>query len=83
MATAYSPHSRNRTLGTMVGKGYRVGGALVEMDMIAEGYPAALGIHHINQKFKVSMPVAECTYRILHEDAVPSDEMRILADNIH
>ena len=83
LATAYSPHSRNRTLGTMVGKGYRVGGALVEMDMIAEGYPAALGIHHINQKFNVSMPVAECTYRILHEDAVPSDEMRILADNIH
>ena len=83
LVTAYSPHSRNRTLGTMVGKGYRVTGALVEMDMIAEGYPAALGIHQINQKFDVPMPVAECVYRILHERIAPSIEMRILADRIH
>ena len=83
LVTAYSPHSRNRTLGTMVGKGYRVQGALVEMDMVAEGYPAALGIHVINQKFDVPMPVAECVYSILHERIAPSIEMRILADRIH
>lgn len=83
LATAYSPHSRNRKLGTMVGKGYRVDGALMEMDMIAEGYPAALGIHHIQQKFNVTMPVAECVYRILHEGASPATEMRALADRIH
>jgi len=51
--------------------------------MIAEGYPAALGIHQINQKFDVPMPVAECVYRILHERIAPSIEMRILADRIH
>lgn len=83
LVTAYSPHSRNRRLGTMVGRGYRVAGALIEMDMVAEGYPAALGIHTINQKFDVPMPVAECVYRILHEKIAPSIEMRILADNIH
>ena len=83
LVTAYSPHSRNRRLGTMVGRGYRVTGALIEMDMVAEGYPAALGIHAINQKFDVPMPVAECVYRILHEKIAPSIEMRILADNIH
>ncbi|MDB4787305.1 NAD(P)H-dependent glycerol-3-phosphate dehydrogenase [Flavobacteriales bacterium] len=83
LATAYSPHSRNRTLGTMVGKGYRVEGALIEMDMIAEGHPASLGIHRINKKFNVPMPVAACTYRILHEGAVPSAEMHALADHIH
>ena len=83
LATAYSPHSRNRRLGTMVGKGYRVSVALMEMDMIAEGYPAALGIHQIQQKFNVSMPVADCVYRILHEGAAPAREMRILADQIH
>ena len=83
LATAYSPHSRNRRLGTMVGKGYRVSVALMEMAMIAEGYPAALGIHHIQQKFNVSMPVAGCVYRILHEGAAPAGEMRLLADHIH
>ena len=60
IVTAYSPHSRNRRLGTMIGRGYRVLAALIEMDMVAEGYPAAKGIHEINQKFGVSMPLAEC-----------------------
>ena len=83
IVTAYSPHSRNRRLGTMIGRGYRVLGALIEMDMVAEGYPAAKGIHEINQKFGVSMPVAECVYRVLHDNIAPAIEMRILADNIH
>lgn len=83
LVTAYSPHSRNRRLGTMVGKGYRVTGALIEMDMVAEGYHAALGIHRINETFDVPMPVAECVFRILHERVAPSIEMRILADQIH
>ncbi len=83
IVTAYSPHSRNRRLGTMIGRGYRVLGALIEMDMVAEGYPAAKGIHEINQKFDVHMPVAECVYRVLHDNIAPAIEMRILADNIH
>ena len=83
IVTAYSPHSRNRRLGTMIGRGYRVRGAIIEMDMIAEGYPAAKGIHEINQKFGVHMPVAECVYRVLHDNIAPTIEMRILADNIH
>ena len=83
IVTAYSPHSRNRRLGTMIGRGYRVLGAIIEMDMVAEGYPAAKGIHEINQKFDVHMPVAECVYRVLHDNIAPAIEMRILADNIH
>jgi len=83
LVTAYSPHSRNRTLGTMVGKGYSVPGALMEMGMVAEGYRSALGINRINQKFGVDMPVAEAVYRILHEQVAPSIEMRILSDRIH
>lgn len=83
LVTAYSPHSRNRALGTMVGKGYSVQGALMEMGMVAEGYRSALGIHEINRKFGVEMPVAEAVYNILHEQIAPSVEMRILSDRIH
>ncbi len=83
LVTAYSPHSRNRALGTMVGKGYSVPGALMEMGMVAEGYRSALGIHMINRKFGVHMPVADAVYRIFHEQVAPSIEMRILSEHIH
>ena len=80
--TAYSPHSRNRTLGTMVGKGYTVKSALLEMDMVAEGFTGSQGIHEMNQKFKVDIPIAEAAYRILHEKMAPSIEMRLLSDEL-
>jgi len=82
LVTAYSPHSRNRTLGTMVGKGYSVKGALMEMGMVAEGYRSALGIHEINRKFEVDMPIADAVYRILHEEMSPRLEMQILTNHI-
>ena len=82
LVTAYSPHSRNRTLGTMVGKGYTVKSALLEMDMVAEGYTGSQGIHGMNQKFKVDIPIAEAAYRILHEKMAPSIEMRLLSDEL-
>lgn len=82
LVTAYSPHSRNRTLGNMIGKGYGVKGALMEMGMVAEGYRSALGIHEINRKFNVDMPVADAVYRVLHEDMSPGLEMQILTNHI-
>lgn len=82
LVTAYSPHSRNRTLGTMVGKGYTVKSALLEMDMVAEGFTGSQGIHGMNQKFKVDIPIAEAAYRILHEKMSPSIEMRLLSDEL-
>ena len=81
--TAYSPHSRNRRLGTMVGRGYRVAAPSSKWTWSPKGIPPRSGIHEINQKFDVPMPVAECVYRVLHDNIAPSIEMRILADNIH
>ncbi|MFZ9055371.1 MAG: NAD(P)H-dependent glycerol-3-phosphate dehydrogenase [Flavobacteriales bacterium] len=82
LVTAYSPHSRNRTLGMMIGKGYSVKGAIMEMNMVAEGFNGSNGIHHLNQKFGVDMPIADSVYRILHERMSPVIEMRLLTEQL-
>ncbi len=66
LVTAYSRYSRNRTFGTLLGKGRTVKQAQLEMDMIAEGYYGAKCIHEVNKKYKVFMPIAETVYQILY-----------------
>jgi len=82
LVTAYSPYSRNRTFGTMVGKGYSVKWATIEMNMVAEGYYATKGIHEINKKFHADIPIADTVYRILYEKNSPVMEMRALTDRL-
>jgi glycerol-3-phosphate dehydrogenase (NAD(P)+) len=82
LVTAYSQYSRNRTFGNMVGRGYSVRSAQIEMSMVAEGYYAAKGIHEINKKFQVSLPIADTVYRILYEKISPAIEMKLLADKL-
>ena len=82
LVTAYSPHSRNRTLGMMIGKGYSVKGAIMEMDMVAEGFNGSRGIYQMNQRFQVQLPIADAVYRILHERMSPVIEMRLLTEEL-
>ena len=67
LVTCYSLYSRNRTLGNMVGKGYSVKVAQLEMNMVAEGYPASKGILFINEEIQACMPIATTIYQILWE----------------
>ena len=67
LVTCYSLFSRNRTFGNMIGKGYAVKSAQVEMSMVAEGYNASKSIHIINQTIKADMPIAETVYQVLWE----------------
>ncbi len=67
LVTCYSLYSRNRTFGNMIGKGYSVKTAQLEMNMVAEGYNASKCIHKTNQKAEASMPIADTIYQILWE----------------
>ena len=82
LVTAYSVNSRNRSLGTMVGNGYTVKSAVIEMKMVAEGMTGSKGINEMNKKYKVDIPIADAVYRILHERMSPVLEMRLLSDNL-
>jgi len=72
LVTCYSLHSRNRMFGNMIGKGYSVQAAKLELNMVAEGYNAAKCIYNLNQKVNAEMPIAESIYKILWEQVPPA-----------
>lgn len=80
MVTVYSQFSRNRLLGTLIGRGYSVRNAFLDMNMVAEGYYASRSICEINKQYGVSMPICETVYRILYENASPKKELMQLTN---
>ena len=73
LVTCYSLYSRNRTFGNMIGKGYSVKSAQLEMNMVAEGYQAARCIYNINKEVKATIPIADTVYNILWENVNPAE----------
>jgi glycerol-3-phosphate dehydrogenase (NAD(P)+) len=82
LVTAYSQFSRNRTFGTMIGKGYSIKSAQLEMNMVAEGSYAVSCIYEINQKHKVNMPIIDAVYNILYQKISPAIEVKLLEERL-
>lgn len=82
LVTSYSQFSRNRTFGNMVGRGYSVKFAQMEMNMIAEGYFATKSIMKLKKKYNISMPITESVFHVLYEKISPRVEFALLANNL-
>jgi glycerol-3-phosphate dehydrogenase (NAD(P)+) len=66
----------------MIGKGYSIRSAQLEMHMIAEGYYAVKCIKEINQEHNVNMPICDAVYNICYENISPAIEIRLLTENL-
>jgi glycerol-3-phosphate dehydrogenase (NAD(P)+) len=82
LVTSYSLFSRNRTFGNMIGKGYSVISAQLEMKMVAEGYNASKSIYLINEKLGADIPIATAIYQILWEHLSPVEGFRQIEENL-
>lgn len=82
LVTSYSSFSRNRTFGSMIGKGYSVKAAQIEMEMIAEGYFGTKCVMEMNECYAVNIPIVSSVYRILYENVPARFEVKQLREQI-
>ena len=85
LVTGYSTFSRNRMFGNMIGKGYTVKSAQMEMNMVAEGYYATKSAHLLNDKNKkkTNIPIINAVYDILYEGKDPKKVFKKLTDKLN
>ena len=82
LVTCYSQFSRNRTFGNMLGSGYSIKAAQLEMKMVAEGYYAVKGVEAIRTQAAIEMPIVQSVYAILYERKSAAKQMKNLLENL-
>ena len=83
LVTGYSIFSRNRMFGNMIGKGYTVKSAQMEMSMVAEGYYATNSAHKLNEEHKAKTPIIDAVYDILYEGKEPKKVFKKLTEKLN
>lgn len=86
LVTGYSTFSRNRLFGTMIGKGYTVKSAMMEMNMVAEGYYATKSAYHLNEakgKKKAKIPIITAVYDVLYDHKNPKKVFKKLTEKLN
>ena len=82
LVTAYSLFSRNRRFGNMIGRGYTVKGAQIEMSMIAEGYYASESAFKVSKKIESNTPIIDAVYQILYLKKSPKKTFKKLSKKL-
>ena len=83
LVTGYSVFSRNRMFGNMIGKGYTVKSAQMEMSMVAEGYYAVKSAYKLNQEYGADTPIIDAVYKILYENKDAKAVFKELTDKLN
>ena len=84
LVTGYSVFSRNRMFGNMIGKGYTVKSAMMEMNMVAEGYYATQSAHDLMEKLqkKSKTPIIHAVYQVLYKNKNPKKVFEKLTEKL-
>lgn len=80
LVTGYSVFSRNRMFGNMIGKGYTVKSAMMEMSMVAEGYYASKIAYLLNEQNKANTPIIDAVYAVLYRGKNAKDVFKKLTE---
>lgn len=83
LVTGYSFFSRNRMFGTMIGKGYTVKSAILDMNMVAEGYYATQSVYQLKKVLEVKAPILAAVHKILYKEKQPQKVFAKLANKLN
>ena len=83
LVTGYSNFSRNRMFGNMIGKGYTVKSAILEMNMVAEGYYATRSVYTLKKVLEVKAPILSAVHKILYQNKSPQKVFKRLSGKLN